>query len=404
MQIETTEALIATGRATITPNYAPAPVMLDRGLGTRVWDREGVEYLDFLAGIAVSVLGHAHPRLVEAIREQAGQLLHVSNAFFTEPQVRMQAALTKLSFAEKVFFSNSGTEANEAAIKLARRYQQVVRGTPRFEFVSFQSSFHGRTMGALSATGQPKYHAGFEPMVPGFTSVPFGDIDAVVGAVGAHTAGIIVEPVQGEGGVQPARPEFLRALRELCDREGLLLIFDEVQTGMGRTGEWFAYQHYGVTPDIMTLAKGIAGGVPLGAMVTTAEVACGFERGSHASTFGGNPLATRAGVAVVSAIDEEGLLARATALGEAIREGGRQLAHRHSVISDVRGLGALNGFALDAGAEKASAVVAAARDRGLLINTAGGTVLRLVPPLVATDEDVALALERLDTALASVFG
>ena len=400
----TTAELVEFGRETITPNYAPAPIVLDRGEGARVWDREGNEYLDFLAGIAVCAVGHAHPVLVDAIRDQAGRLLQISNAFFSEPQVLLQRELVRRTFADRVYFSNSGAEAVEAALKLTRRYQRIVKGTPRFEFISCKKSFHGRTFGAITATGQPKYHTGFEPMLPGFAYGEFNDLGSIEALVSEHTAGIIVEPVQGEGGVRAATQEFLSGLRALCDREGIVLIFDEVQCGAGRTGRLYAHEHYGVAPDVMTSAKGIAGGVPLGAMLCTEELSQGFTRGSHASTYGGNPLATRAGLAVLSIMDSEGLLERATSVGEYLRSAARGLAERHAVIDDVRGLGAMNGIALDAEAARASSVVARARANGLLLNTAGGTVLRLVPPLIVEQADVDRAMEILDAALTAEFG
>lgn len=400
----TTDQLVEIGRQTITPNYAPAPIVLDRGEGAKIWDRDGNEYLDFLAGIAVSAVGHAHPTLVAAIREQAGKLLHISNAFYSEPQVLLQQALTSRTFADRVYFSNSGAEAVEAALKLVRRYQRVVRKSPRFEFISFNKSFHGRSYGAITATGQPKYHAGFEPMVPGFAYAEFNQLETVEALVSPHTAGIIIEPVQGEGGVRAASPEFLQGLRAICDREGIALIFDEVQTGMGRTGRLYAYEHYGVTPDVMTSAKGIGGGVPLGAMLCTEELSAGFQRGSHASTYGGNPLATCAGLAVLSIIDSEGLLDRATSIGEQVRAAGAELATRHDVIVDVRGLGAMNGIALDCEAADATRVVVAARERGLFFNTAGGNILRLVPPLIVSDAEVTRAMGIIDESLTSVFG
>lgn len=398
-----TEALIALGNATITPNYAPAPIVFDRGEGMRLFDRDGREYLDFLAGIAVTSLGHNHPALVAAIQAQAAKLLHVSNAFFTEPQIQLQKRLTEISFADHVYFANSGAESVEAALKLARRYQQVVKQTPRFEIISFQKSFHGRSFGAVTATGQPKYHVGFGPIVPGFKYAPYNDLEAVKALVGAHTAAILLEPVQGEGGLMPADAAFLKGLRTLCDEEGILLILDEVQTGVGRVGEWFAYEHFGVVPDIMTIAKGIGGGVPLGAMVASAEVARGFEYGCHAATFGGNPLSTAAGLAVLNTIEEEGLLARAKASGEALRAGATTLMSRFGEIRAVRGIGAMSGIDLDVDASVAKQVLVAARERGLLFNTAGGNVLRFVPPLIAELEDVARALEIVEESLASVF-
>ena len=404
MSTYTTEQLIAFGRETTTPNYLPAPIVIDRGEGARVWDSEGREYLDFLAGIAVCSVGHSHPKLVEAIRDQAGKILQISNAFFSEPQVLLQRELTRRTFADRVYFSNSGAEAVEAALKLTRRYQRVVRESPRFEFITFERSFHGRTFGAITATGQPKYHAGFEPLVPGFVYAEFDNLASVEALVSAHTAGIVVEPVQGEGGVRAASPEFLRGLRELCDREGIVLIFDEVQCGMGRTGRLYAHEHYGVTPDVMASAKGIAGGVPLGAMLCTEELSRGFVRGSHASTYGGNPLATRAGLTVLSILDEENLLEKATAVGEYLRRSALELASRHPVIQDVRGLGAMNGIVLEAEASAASSVVQRARSRGLLLNTAGGNVLRLVPPLTVGESDVDEAMGILDGCLADEFG
>lgn len=404
MSTYSTEQLLAFGCQTTTPNYAPAPIVLDRGEGARVWDTEGREYLDFLAGIAVCSVGHAHPRLVEAIRDQAGKLLQISNAFFSEPQVLLQRELTVRSFADRVYFSNSGAEAIEAALKLTRRYQRVVRGTPRFEFITCKKSFHGRTFGAITATGQPKYHAGFEPMLPGFVYADFNDLASVEALVSAHTAGIVVEPVQGEGGVRAATPEFLRGLRALCDREGIVLIFDEVQCGMGRTGRLYAHEHYGVAPDVLTSAKGIAGGVPLGAMLCTEELSQGFGLGSHASTYGGNPLATRAGLAVLSIMDDEDLLERATTVGAYLRDRATELAEKHGVIEEVRGLGAMNGIALRAEAAAASNVVRRARDRGLLLNTAGGNVLRLVPPLIVGESEVDEAVGILDVCLGDEFG
>jgi len=270
-----------------------------------------------------------------------------------------------------------------------------VREQDRYEFITFEKSFHGRTMGAISATGQPKYHAGFEPLVPGFHYAPWGDADAVRSLVNDRTAAILVEPVQGEGGVRPAEPAFLAELRRICDEHGLVLIFDEVQCGVGRTGSLFAYQHYGVEPDIMTLAKGIGGGVPLGAMVARAEVAEGFTRGSHASTYGGNPLATAAGCVVLDEVLREGFLDHVTAMGERLRDGLRSALGDHPRVVDVRGLGLMNGVELDATPAEALQVVHACREDGLLLNTAGGTVVRMVPPLIVTADDVDLAIERL---------
>ena len=392
--------LVAVGRSTMSTTYNPQPIILQDGRGVRVRDRDGRQYLDFLAGIAVCALGHGHPTLVQRLTEQLQRgVTHVSNGFFTEPQILLQERLVQRSFADRVFLCNSGTEANEAAIKLARRYQRVVRGTPRFEIITFDASFHGRTYGALSATAQPKYHAGFEPMVPGFVHATFNDIDSVRARVGAHTAAIMLEVVQGEGGVRPADPAFLRAVRELCDEQGLLLIVDEVQTGIGRTGEWFAYQHSGVTPDIMTLAKGLGGGVPVGAMVATDEIFRGFERGSHATTFGGNPLATTAALAVLDVIEDEGLLANVSAMARHFETRIDELRARQSRILETRGLGLLRGVVIDGTADDALRIVSAARQRGLLMNTAGGNVLRFVPPLTITAQDIDEAVAIVEAAI-----
>jgi acetylornithine/N-succinyldiaminopimelate aminotransferase len=390
---------IAAGQKSVARTYAPAPVVMSHGEGMMLYDTEGRAYLDFLGGIAVSCLGHAHPALVETLQRQVGRLLHISNAFWSEPQLALQSLLVERSGLDRVFFTNSGTESNEAAIKIARRYQRVIRGTPRFEIITFQNSFHGRSYAAVSATAQPKYHAGFEPMVPGFLYATFNDLASVEALISPHTAAILVEPVQGEGGVRPATPEFLQGLRALCDREGLLLMFDEVQSGVGRLGSWFGSTRYGVRPDVMTLAKGLGGGVPIGAMLSTEAVSEGFTRGSHASTFGGNALATAAGVCVLETLERDGLLEQTERVGAYFREQARQRVGGHSRVEDVRGLGWLNGIALRATMDEANAVVMACRERGLLCNTAGGTVIRFVPPLIATESDVNEALNRFSDAL-----
>lgn len=392
-----TDELVQVGRKTMSTSYNPQPIVIERGEGVRVFDRDGRAYLDFLAGIAVCGLGHGHPTLMAKLGEQLKRgVLHVSNGVFTEPQILLQERLAEISFADRVFFSNSGAEANEAAIKLARRYQRVVKNTERFEIITFEGSFHGRTYGALSATAQPKYHEGFEPMVPGFVYAQYNDLGSVEALIGPHTAAIMLEFVQGEGGVRAGTPEFIRGIRALCDREGILLIADEVQTGVGRTGHWFAYEHYGVTPDIMTLAKGLGGGVPIGAMLARNEVFEGFERGSHATTFGGNPLASTAGLAVLNIMRDEGVLANAEAMGAYLQGEMNALAASLDVIQSIRGKGLLVGFQLDETRVVAADVVARCREEGLLCNVAGGNVLRLVPPLVIqrADVDEAMAIIR----------
>jgi acetylornithine/N-succinyldiaminopimelate aminotransferase len=392
-----TDELLEAGDRHNSPSYGPARMVLDHGSGVRLYDRDGQEYLDFVGGIAVNCLGYDHPRLTEAICEQAKRLLHVSNLFYTAEQIELMEALCERSFADRVFLCNSGAEANEAAMKLARRYQRVVADRDdKFGIVTMEKSFHGRTMGAITATGQPKYHKGFEPMLPGFEYAQFNNLDAVARVVDEHTAAVVVEPVQGEGGIRPAQPGFLEGLRQLCDATGALLIYDEVQTGVGRTGTLFAYEGYGVAPDIICLAKGLGGGTPIGAMMATEEVFGGWTKGSHASTFGGNPLVCRAARTVLEVIDDERLCANARARGEQLRAGLERLAERYPVISDVRGRGLMVGAECG---EQAGDIYRECRRQGLLINTAGGDTLRFVPPLVVTEADVNEALERLEAAL-----
>jgi predicted acetylornithine/succinylornithine family transaminase len=394
-----TDDLLAIGDRTGNPSYSPARMILTRGDGMYVFDDQGQRYLDFLAGIAVNCLGNCAPEVVAAVQRQAETLLHVSNIFYSDVQIRLQKQLIDACFGDRVFLCNSGAEANEAAIKLARRYQRVVRGEDRTEIITFHNSFHGRTLAAITATGQPKYHEGFEPMVPGFVYAEFGDIESVERLAGHQTVAIMVEPVQGEGGVRPAPPGFLPDLRRLCEDVGALLVFDEVQTGVGRTGHLFAYEHFDVAPDIMTLAKALGGGVPIGAMVATDEVFQGFTRGSHASTFGGNPLACAAAEAVLTKLQSPGFL-------DEVKATGRYLRQRLSALDTpipvkaVRGCGLMVGA--EVGAETAGLVAIAARQLGLLINTAGGTTLRFVPPLIATKEHVDAAMDILAAAMAQV--
>lgn len=393
-----TETLIDSGNAHNSPSYSPAPLIFDHGKGCRLFDSEGNEYLDFLAGIAVNSLGHSHPKLVKTIQEQAAKLLHVSNMFFTEPQIRLMDLLCELSFADRVFLCNSGAEANEAALKLARRYQKVVKGhSDKFEFVTMNQSFHGRTFASITATGQPKYHKGFEPMLPGFHYADFNDLASVETKVSARTAAVLIEPVQGEGGVRPAEPDFLMGLRELCDAHGALLIFDEVQAGIGRTGSLFAYEGYGVVPDILTLAKGLGGGVPIGACMANEEVFQGFERGSHATTFGGNPLASAAALTVLETVISERLSENATSRGEELRAGLERFVARYDDVKEVRGKGLMIGLECAEGV--ALALVGLCREEGLLVNVAGPNTLRFVPPLIVSAEEVAEALQKVDRAL-----
>ncbi len=374
-------------------------LVLERGAGVRVWDAAGREYFDLVAGISTNVLGHAHPAVVRAIQEQAGQLIHVSNLYINQRQVELAELLYDVSDGMRSFFSNSGAEANEGAIKLARKYGRTNRGGA-FEIISFDRSFHGRTLATSAATGQKKYQDTWLPLPDGFKQVPFNDLDAVKAATSAKTAGILVEAVQGEGGINLATPEFMRGLREWCDQENLILIVDEVQAGVGRTGKFFAWQHYGIQPDITTMAKGLAGGVPIGAMLATPRADI-FEPGEHGTTFGGNPLACAAGVATVRTILGEHLMEHVTAMGEYLDGKIKTLQAKHpSLITGKRGLGLIRAF--DLSAERANDLMDRAQDRGLLITSAGPATIRTVPPLIITQDEIDEAIARLDESLAAM--
>ena len=378
--------------------YRRAPIAFASGQGARLTDVEGKVYLDFVAGIAVSVLGHNHPALTAAIRTQAARLLHVSNLYQIPQQAELARWLVTHSSLARAFFCNSGAEANEAAIKLARKWGRA-RGGERFQIIVAEHSFHGRTLGSLAATAQPQYQHGFEPLPAGFVAVPFNDLNALRGATTGETCAVMLEPVQGEGGIHLASADYLQGVRRFCTERGLLLIFDEVQTGIGRTGRLFAYEHFGILPDVLTLAKGLGGGVPIGAMLAGVEAAEAFSPGDHGSTFGGNPLACAAALAVLTTIESDGLVQRAANVGAYLLERLRALARRYAVIVDVRGLGLM--LAVDLSVE-AAPVVDACRERGLLVNAVKPNTLRLVPPLIITPADVDEAVEILDVALAAV--
>jgi len=377
--------------------YDRYPVVIVRGEGARVWDIDGREYLDFVAGIAVCNLGHCHPRVVEALREQAGKLLHVSNLYYTQPQVELAQRICQHSFGTKVFFCNSGAEANEAAIKLARKYAKLRWGPERYEIITMYNSFHGRTLATLTATGQEKFQRGFEPLLPGFRYCPFDDLGAVEEAITERTCAVMVEPIQGEGGVRVPSEGYLRGLKEICRQKEVLLIYDEVQTGMGRTGKLFAHQHEGAPPDIMTMAKALGGGVPIGAMVTTDEVAQAFSAGDHASTFGGNPLAARAACAALDALLQERVLDNCERVGRYLREGLQGLAFKFTKIREVRGRGLMVGVEFEG--LSAKEVAKGCLERGVLINAIGERVLRLVPPLIITEVEVDRLLEVMEEVL-----
>ncbi len=377
--------------------YARLPISIVRGRGCRVYDLEGREYLDFVAGVAVNVLGYSHPDLVVAIQKQAQQLLHASNLYLTEPQVQLAKVLVERSCADKVFFCNSGAEANEAAIKLARRYAHQKYGPERYEIVTMVNSFHGRTMGALAATGQENMQKGFEPLLAGFRTVPFNDLGELEKAISSTTAAVMLEPIQAEGGVHVADRTYLKRVRALCQERDVLLVFDEVQTGIGRTGTLFAYEQFGVEPDIMTLAKGLGGGVPIGACLATQEVAAAFTPGTHASTFGGNPLACTAALTVLRILLDSGLLERSRRVGDELAEGLRNCqASLPKVVKSVRGLGLLQGMELSI---DGGPVVQDCLTRGFLINCTMQRVLRFVPPLIVTRAEIDRLLDTLTQVL-----
>ena len=380
----------------VAQTYARYPIALVRGKGARVWDADGKEYLDFLAGIAVNSLGHCHPAVVRAIQQQSRKLLHVSNLYHILPQSELARELCRHSFADRVFFCNSGAEANEAAIKLARRYGAAHRGG-RYEVLSTHNSFHGRTLATLTATGQEKVRAGYDPLPLGFRQIPFDDLQATEDAIDPEkTVGILVEPIQGEGGINVPGEDYLRGLRELCDRRGLLLLFDEVQTGMGRTGKLFGYEHFGVTPDIMTLAKALGGGLPLGAMLAREAVAQSFVPGSHASTFGGNPLACSAGLAVMKTLVGGGVLKNCAKMEKVFVRGLERMKEKFSFVKGIRGKGLILGLELDIEGTK---IVDTCMQEGLLINCTASRVLRFVPPLTITQKEIERGLGILDQVL-----
>ncbi|MBH0191232.1 MAG: acetylornithine transaminase [Nitrospira sp.] len=396
-----TEELREAAAKYLMQTYTRQPISIVRGRGSKVYDMEGREYLDFVGGIAVNVLGHGHPDLVQAIQRQAAQLIHTSNLYYTEPQVQLAKTLVEHSFADRVFFCNSGAEANEAAIKLARRYAHNKYGADRFEIITMKNSFHGRTLATITATGQDKVQKGFEPLMPGFGYAFFNDFATIEALTNERTAGIMLEPVQGEGGVYVADRDYLKRLREFCTKRDILLIFDEVQTGMGRTGTLFAYEQLGVTPDIMTLAKGLAGGVPIGACLAKESVASAFIPGVHASTFGGNPLACAAALAVCRVLLEGSVLDQAKRMGEYLAKSLADCKDRYRVVREVRGIGLLQGMELTIDAK---AVVADCLARGVLINAAGEHVLRFVPPLIITQQEIDKLLEALTASFTRRMG
>ncbi len=394
-----TEETIKQADQVIMGTYKRFPIVLVKGLGTRVWDSTGKEYLDLVAGIAVCNLGHSNARVIEAIIRQVEKLTHVSNLYYIEPQIRLAKLLVDNSFAERVFFCNSGAEANEAAIKLARKFAHENFDGNKFELICMRNSFHGRTLATVAATGQEKFHKGFEPLPEGFRFVPYDDLAALEAAIGDKTCGVLLEPIQGEGGVIIPSADYLRGVRDICDRHGLLMILDEVQTGMGRTGRFFAYEQTGIKPDILTLAKALGNGFPVGAMLTTDKVAAAFVPGSHASTFGGNPLAMAAACAVVETLLQEGILENCRAMGAYFLDQLAGLIRKYSAIKAIRGRGLMVAMELHGPGEE---IVLKCLKKGLLINCTNGNILRFVPPLIISAGDIDQAVGILDEVMREI--
>lgn len=388
--------IMAWADKNIMNTYRRVPIALVKGEGARLWDANGKEYLDFVAGIAVCNLGHSHPNVVKAIKKQAKNLMHVSNLYYTRPQGEVAKLLTQHSFADKVFFCNSGAEANEAAIKLARKYAHENLGDDKFELITMKDSFHGRTMATITATGQEKFQFGFTPLLDGFKYVPFNDPAALEEAISPRTCGIMLEPIQGEGGVIIPDDRYLEKVRDICDRHRILMIVDEVQTGIGRTGKLFAYEYSGIKPDIMTLAKALGNGFPVGAMLATNEIARAFGPGNHASTFGGNLLAMAAAKATLETMLDEGVLENCQKTGAYFLAKLQALKAKHAIIAGVRGRGLMLACALTV---EGADIVKKCQEKGLLINCTGGKTLRFVPPLIITEKDIDMAVAILDEVM-----
>jgi len=373
------------------------PVCFSYGKGINLWDNEGKKYYDFLGGIAVSAVGHSHPKLVNAIKEQAEKFIHCSNLYYIEPQAKLAKVLVENSCADKVFFANSGAEANEGAIKLARIYFKKKGMPEKFEIITLDKSFHGRTLATIAATGQEKYQKPYSPLTPSFQKVPINDLEALEKAINGSTCAVMIEPIQGESGVNLTTSEYMKGVRELCDKKGVLLIFDEVQSGLGRTGKLFAYEHLGVEPDIFTLAKALGGGFPIGALCAKDHVAGAFEPGDHGSTFGGNPLACAAGLAVMDIMLNENLVQNSEKMGNYFLEKLSSLAEKYSFIKEVRGKGLMIGIQLSI--EEAASIKEKCFNKGYLVGSVGKDIIRLLPPLIITKQDIDEITEVLDSIL-----
>ena len=385
----TTNEIIEMFDKYVVANYGRLPRAIVKGQGNFIFDADGNKILDMFPGWAVSGIGHCHPKVVDALRKQAGELLHIDNTFYIEQQGMLAKMLSERAFGGKCFFCNSGAEANEAAMKLARRHTT----REKYKYITMEGSFHGRTFATVTATAQPKYHDGFLPMLPGFQYVPFNDVDALQAAFTDEVAAVMLEPIQGEGGINIASQEYMQMVRDLCDQHGAIMILDEVQTGMGRTGKWFGHQHYGIEPDIMTMAKALGGGIAIGCMMAKTEIAASLVPGTHASTFGGNPMACAAGIAVIEAIEEDGLIANAVEIGEYASQKLTALKEKHPIIDHVRGKGLMIGIQLT---EPGADIVSKCLEKGLRINCTQGSVLRFMPSMTVSKEEIDQAIDILD--------
>ena len=394
-----------TFNTVMVPNYAPQAMVPVRGKGSRLWDQQGTEYIDFAGGIAVNALGHCHPKLVKTLKEQSDKLWHLSNVFTNEPALSLAQKLTDFTFADKVFFCNSGTEANEAAFKLARKYAFDHFGPEKHEIIAFKSGFHGRSLFTVTVGGQPKYQEGFAPLPEGIRHLPFNDLEALKNAISEKSCAVIMEPIQGEGGVRPASKAFLEGARALCDQHNALLVFDEIQTGVGRTGQLYAYMHSTVTPDILTSAKALGGGFPIGAMLASDKVAGSLGFGTHGSTYGGNPLACAVALEALNLISDDQLLAGVARKHDLFKSHLEKINKKYSIFSDIRGKGLLIGAELKENWHgKAKDFLAAAGKEGLMLLVAGPNILRMTPSLIIPDEDIQEGMEKLDKAVAAVLG
>ena len=390
-----TQEIIELYNKYVIANYGRLPRLITRGEGCYLYDAEGNKILDMFPGWAVSAIGHCHPKVVDALRKQAGELLHIDNTFYSEPQGILAQLLSERAFGGKCFFCNSGAEANEAALKLARLHTEQ----GKYKFITAEGSFHGRTFATMTATAQPKHHEGLLPLLPGFVYVPFNDVSALESAFDDEVAAVMIEPIQGEGGINIATDEYMQAIRRLCDDNGAVMICDEVQTGMGRTGKWFGYQHFDIEPDIITMAKALGGGVAIGAMMAKEEVAASLVPGKHASTFGGNALVCAAAIAVIEAIEEENLLENANQLGRYTMDKLEKLKQKHDIIDSVRGVGLMIGVQLNGSGVE---IVNKCLEKGLRINCTQGTVLRFMAPMIATEDQIDRAVDILDSVLAEM--